>query len=64
MLGGAVIGAVIAIALREFVEWRERVEAKREACPHADADAFSTWFAGLETVHCRRCGFQRPKRGE
>ena len=55
----AVASAATALAIREWVEWRERVKLKRRDCYH---DFFETNFAGYITRHCRRCGFQESVR--
>jgi len=55
----ALASAVVALAVRELVEWRYRVNDKRAACYH---DFFETSFAGLITKHCSKCGYQEQKR--
>lgn len=56
----ALVGAVVALALHEWVEWLLRLQQKRADCPH---NAFKvTTYMGYKTRHCKDCGWQEAIR--
>jgi len=53
----ATVGAAIAIALREWFEYRERRADKMASCYH---DFYETNMSGFITKHCKKCPYQEP----
>lgn len=57
----AVTGAVVALGVRELVEWRERFKHKQDVCIH---DFYETTWFGRVTKHCRKCRWQEPEEDD
>lgn len=53
----ALAGAIIALGVREWIEWFERRAEKMKNCVH---DFYETTYAGYTTRHCRKCPRQEP----
>lgn len=60
----AVIGAVGALGIREWVEHLMRVAEKRRNCHHDFLTKDDTDWGGFKTQHCHKCGYQEdvPRR--
>jgi hypothetical protein len=60
----AFAGACLALGIREWVEYLQRLADKRANCIH-DFEDLPVNLRGLEdytTLYCRKCGYQEPKR--
>lgn len=56
----ALAGAILALSVREWIEWILRRQEKMKTCQHYFKDEDITEYAGMKTRHCSRCPFQEP----